>query len=254
MIEPLLKLLIIIGIAFLPSALFSFITLGIQGGCFWLIEKLLPVRKNPKFNFSARRLDLYYGVVTPAILMTAGYFAFSFSQDLAQYYGEKTTWYLVRFFAAFMVAELGAYWAHRLSHKVPLLWKYHRVHHESEHMDWLASHRHHYFDALWLFVGMNVPILILGLPFSASISIPILHRFYTVFLHSNVNANFGIWLASPHFHHWHHAEPDREGKVYNFSNSLPWLDKILGTYHAPAQSFPENYGLGEELRSEDKAA
>src|SRR5690606_31057729 len=42
--------------------------------------------------------------------------------------------------------DLAAYWAHRWSHEVPFLWRFHSVHHSSEHLDWVSGFRVHPVD------------------------------------------------------------------------------------------------------------
>jgi hypothetical protein len=38
-----------------------------------------------------------------------------------------------------MLGDLAVYWFHRACHAVPLLWRFHAVHHSAEHLDWLAA-------------------------------------------------------------------------------------------------------------------
>ena len=46
----------------------------------------------------------------------------------------------------------------------------------------------------------------------------------------------------PRFHHWHHsAAPEAIDK--NFAVHLPWIDKLFGTYYAPAGQWPAEYGI-----------
>src|SRR5437667_5203769 len=47
---------------------------------------------------------------------------------------------------AMLVTDVTAYWMHRALHAIPLLWRFHRVHHSSEQLDWLASMRVHPVD------------------------------------------------------------------------------------------------------------
>src|SRR5580693_8102748 len=39
--------------------------------------------------------------------------------------------------AGLLVSELGGYWGHRWSHEIPLLWRFHVLHHAPGHIDWL---------------------------------------------------------------------------------------------------------------------
>ncbi|WP_322770449.1 sterol desaturase family protein, partial [Frankia sp. Cr1] len=41
----------------------------------------------------------------------------------------------------FVFRDLFAYFGHRALHRVPLLWRFHRIHHSSEQLDWLATSR-----------------------------------------------------------------------------------------------------------------
>ena len=42
-----------------------------------------------------------------------------------------------------VLTDLAQYWMHRAFHGVPLLWRFHRIHHSAETMDWLAGSRLH---------------------------------------------------------------------------------------------------------------
>jgi sterol desaturase/sphingolipid hydroxylase (fatty acid hydroxylase superfamily) len=67
--------------------------------------------------------------------------------------------------------------------------------------------------------------------------------FHAVFIHANLRWRFpGLrWLiATPEFHHWHHASDD-EGIDKNFAAFLPLWDRLFGTAHLPAH-WPRRYG------------
>ncbi len=156
--------------------------------------------------------------------------------------------------AGLVVGEVGFYWGHRLSHQVPLLWRFHAIHHSAGHMDFMVHTRVHPVDMVFTRLVGLTPLYILGLasPMSASGSAVALltalaATVWGFFVHANLRWRFGPleWLvATPAFHHWHHtlAEPwDR-----NFASMLPWLDRIFGTYHLPRQ-WPASYGITAEL-------
>jgi sterol desaturase/sphingolipid hydroxylase (fatty acid hydroxylase superfamily) len=62
-----------------------------------------------------------------------------------------------------MVGETAYYWANRLSHQIPFLWRFHAIHHSAEQLDFLVNTRMHPVDLLWSRMIMLTPIFALGL-------------------------------------------------------------------------------------------
>lgn len=142
-----------------------------------------------------------------------------------------------------LLSELGGYAAHRLAHRSALLWRFHAVHHSAESLDWLAAHRQHPVEAVWLLGVANLPALVLGFSLAPLAWFVLLQKVYTGLLHANVRLGFGRlgWLlASPEFHHRHH---DAEAGLHatNFATLLPIFDRLFGT-HAKGRGFPVRYG------------
>ncbi len=145
------------------------------------------------------------------------------------------------------ITDFTQYWVHRASHQWPLLWRFHRVHHSVEAMDWLAGSRLHVVDIVLTRSLSMIPMVVLGFTNDAmNIYLPIL-ALQSVFIHCNINYPIG-WLrkiiAIPQFHHWHHTR-DFELRDKNFSVTLPLWDILFGTYYCPPGKWPEAYGLSE---------
>ena len=157
----------------------------------------------------------------------------------------------VRLALALLVGEIGAYWGHRWSHEIPLLWRFHAIHHSSEHMDWLVSSRAHPVDKLVMRMAALVPMFLLGLAQPTGDQLDLVPAIVAVssnawgfLIHANVNWRLG-WmesvLSSPAFHHWHHTNDDAIYLNKNYAPMLPWIDRCFGTLYLP-DKFPDHYG------------
>lgn len=148
-----------------------------------------------------------------------------------------------------LIADIGFYLAHRAFHVVPFLWKFHSIHHSIEEMDWLAAHRVHPIDQVLTKSASLLPIFALGFSTSAIAIYAVIYHWQALLIHSNTRFKFGIfrWIvASPQFHHWHHAN-HREAYDKNFAALLPVLDILGGTMHLPGDQLPERYGTDDQV-------
>jgi lathosterol oxidase len=158
----------------------------------------------------------------------------------------------VQFALAVLVADLAQYAVHRSFHAVPLLWRFHKVHHSLETMDWLAGSRLHLVDVIATRGLVLLALLVAGFAPGAVYAYLALVSFHAVFIHANFApraAWLERWIACPRFHHWHHAiEP--EARDVNFAVHLPIIDRWFGTHHMPDDRWPEGYGIAEERAPE----
>ncbi len=70
--------------------------------------------------------------------------------------------FIVQVAAILCVSDFVQYWVHRTFHTVPWLWRFHKIHHSAEAMDWLAGSRLHLVDAVVTRALAFVPIYVLG--------------------------------------------------------------------------------------------
>jgi len=155
---------------------------------------------------------------------------------------------------AFLVNDLGVYWYHRMSHAVPVLWRFHAIHHSAEHVDWLVNSRGHPVDIVFTRLAGLVPLYLLGLaqvtkmgPDPTVALIMIGGTIWSFFIHANVRFRLGPleWLiASPAFHHWHHTNDEHRDR--NFAAIFPLYDRVFGTAWLP-KHWPPVYGIDAKI-------
>ena len=157
--------------------------------------------------------------------------------------------------ATMMVGETAYYWAHRMSHRIPFLWRFHAVHHSAEQLDFLVNTRMHPVDLVWSRMVMLTPIFALGLANPVRFGdglmatlVLLIGSAWGYFIHSNVRWRLGPFewlLTTPGFHHWHHTR-DGWRRDCNYASMFPWLDRLFGTHHLP-NAWPECYGIDEAM-------
>ena len=145
-----------------------------------------------------------------------------------------------------VLSDFIIYWGHRLQHKVDFLWRFHKVHHSAEHMDWLAAHREHPLDSIYTIGLINLPAFIFGFPLQTLAGLIAFRGIWAVYIHSNVRLPLGplrMLIGSPELHHWHHDLNRDRG---NYANISPLMDIIFGTYTCPDHE-PESFGIKERF-------
>jgi len=148
-----------------------------------------------------------------------------------------------KFVFAWFAGDLLLYWGHRLQHSVPLLWRFHRVHHTAEEVDWLASFREHPVDGLTTRLLANLPTILIGFSLLEIAGLMTLRGLWASFIHANVRLSVGplkYLFGAPQLHRSHHEIAN--GGRHNFANLMPLMDVIFGTYHEPDHP-PRRFGV-----------
>lgn len=176
------------------------------------------------------------------------FFSWAANPTVQEWVSAQPGW--VQFVELLVLSDLTQYWIHRAFHRVPLLWRFHAIHHSAETMDWLAGSRLHLVDVAVTRGLTYVPAYVLGFGEGPLFAYVAWVSIQATLIHANVRFEFGPlrwWLATPQFHHWHHAA-DAEGIDKNFAVHLPLLDWLFGTLHLPNSRWPERYGLSSGER------
>jgi len=134
-----------------------------------------------------------------------------------------------------MMLDFVNYWFHRTAHKIPLLWRFHRVHHSDTRMDASTNLRGHPVEIVVFGISNIVAAAILGLDL-LSLGVFFLILTPILFLeHSNLK--FPVWLdktfgwifTTPNIHKLHH-EQDQHYTDSNYSDIFIIWDRIFGTF------------------------
>ncbi|RYE36523.1 MAG: sterol desaturase family protein, partial [Hyphomicrobiales bacterium] len=151
----------------------------------------------------------------------------------------------LQFVLCIFVADLSQYWVHRAFHGIGLLWRFHRVHHSVETMDWIAGSRLHLVDVIVTRGFVLLPLVALGFDSRALYAYLGFVSVHAVFIHANFAPRHRVierWLAMPRYHHWHHAR-EEAAIDKNFAVHLPVYDRLFGTHYMPEDRWPAAYGL-----------
>lgn len=149
-----------------------------------------------------------------------------------------------------MAFDFVNYWFHRTAHSVPVLWRFHRVHHSDTRMDASTNLRSHPVELLCYFGLSNiVAAAIFGLDVMALGVFFLVITPYVFLEHSNIkfpawlDKTFGLVFTTPNIHKVHH-EQDQYYTDSNYSDIFIIWDRLFGTFkYKPTEQI--NFGLKE---------
>lgn len=149
-----------------------------------------------------------------------------------------------------------AIWAqHLITHKVPILWRLHRVHHADRDIDVTTAIRFHPVEiALSMLLKIGL-VYLLGPSALAIILFEILLNGTAMFNHANMRLPLGLdaalrtILVTPDMHRVHHSVKRREHDS-NYGFALSIWDRMFGTYIAQPEAGHENMAIGLQWQDE----
>jgi sterol desaturase/sphingolipid hydroxylase (fatty acid hydroxylase superfamily) len=218
-------------------------------------EKLFPRHRDQRVRRPLAGLDTSYALAAPAfnvigiaVAIVVGFASLAWIPGL-----------MIRPFVAMMppallpfvgiaLFDVAIYWVHRWSHEVPALWRFHSVHHSTEHLDWVSGFRNHPVDGA-IIAPPFFFLIAAGFDATFTGALAIVQIVTGLFLHANVRWRWRPLhrlVITPEFHHWHHAN-EADARNTNYSVFLPLWDMIFGTYYMPRNKRPLRYGVDEPV-------
>lgn len=134
-----------------------------------------------------------------------------------------------------VLLDMAVYWQHVASHKIPMIWAFHKMHHADRDIDATTGIRFHPVEIVLSMLYKMVIVLILGPHVIGVILFEIILNGSAMFNHANVR--LPLWLdkavrvlfVTPDMHRVHHSVIGRETNS-NYGFNLSIWDRIFGSY------------------------
>jgi len=140
------------------------------------------------------------------------------------------------------------YAAHWSMHRVPFLWRFHRVHHSDTFVDVTTTLRQHPVEGLWRYLWILAGILLFGLPAAGVVVYRLVSVLNALFEHANIHVPLkldrlfsAIWVT-PNVHKVHHSR-DVSDTDSNYGNIFSVYDRLFGTFTGSDRAREVSYGL-----------
>jgi len=140
------------------------------------------------------------------------------------------------------------YCQHQVFHLVPILWRFHMMHHSDLDLDVSSGVRFHPVEMVISLMVKSAAVMALGVAPLAVVAFEIVLNATALFSHSNVKIPLRVepflrwFVVTPDMHRIHHSVDPRETNS-NYGFNVPWWDRLFGTYCAE----PELGQLGMKI-------
>jgi sterol desaturase/sphingolipid hydroxylase (fatty acid hydroxylase superfamily) len=157
---------------------------------------------------------------------------------------------------AFLLLDLTFYWWHRANHRVPLLWRFHNVHHFDPALDISTALRFHFVEIALSAAFRVAQVVLLGLGAGVYWAYELCFQANTLFHHSNLRLPIRFeralnrLLVTPRMHGIHHSQVEAEA-MSNYGVLLPWWDRIHRTLRLDVPQQAIEIGVPGYARPDD---
>jgi len=165
----------------------------------------------------------------------------------------------VQVVGAVLILDFAIWAQHLLFHKVPLLWRLHRVHHADRDIDVTTALRFHPVEILLSMLIKIAVVVLIGAPALAVIAFEILLNGTAMFNHANMRLPLRLdtalrrVLVTPDMHRVHHSIHRNEHDS-NYGFALSVWDRLLGTYVAQPAMGHDGMTIGLSPWQDDRPA
>ncbi|GAA0487444.1 sterol desaturase family protein [Parasphingorhabdus litoris] len=160
---------------------------------------------------------------------------------------------------AFLLLDMLIYAQHIAFHKIPFLWRFHKVHHADRDLDVTSGARFHPVEAVISMAYKLLCITLIGPAAFAVFLFEVVLNAASMFNHANVRLPLGLdravrlFIVTPDMHRVHHSVIERETNS-NYSFFLTLWDRMFGTYIAQPEKGHDDMIIGLSEYQDDKPA
>lgn len=217
----------------------------------FILEIILPWRKNQPIFRDGFWLDMFYIIFNFFIFSLIGYNALShigvelFNDFLGLFGIENLVaievaqlpgW--MQLLIMFVIADFIQWNVHRMLHRVPWMWEFHKVHHSVKEMGFAAQFRFHFMETIIYKSIQYIPLAMIGFGLLPFIVIHMAGVLIGHLNHANLGWSYGplgYIFNNPKMHIWHHAKelPPEHPYGMNYGLSLSLWDYLFGTAYIP---------------------
>ncbi len=150
---------------------------------------------------------------------------------------------------ALVALDFGNYFAHYLLHRSSLLWEFHKIHHSSRTLDWLATFRSHIIEQVLRRLVAPALLILAGFPLKAVTLAGGIFIAWAIFNHSNLRLNLRFLesiLITPRLHRLHHLS---ETENRNLGTIFTFWDRLRGTFIAADAGGNSVFGIAGEIET-----
>ena len=136
---------------------------------------------------------------------------------------------------AIIILDIIIYMQHVIFHRVPILWRFHMVHHTDPEYDMTTGSRFHPIEILLSLGIKTISIMVFGIPVIAVVLFEIILSSSAMFNHGNIHlpkkldAVIRWFIVTPDMHRIHRSQDHIEFNQ-NFGFFLSCWDRIFRTY------------------------
>jgi len=208
---------------------------------FWIIEgaiPLLPMKykrnklRHAAVNFGFTCIHLVIHTLLAILIVKLSDWCREADFGLVHWFGAGIAWAII---ISVLALDFSSWLVHLVMHKVPVLWRFHLVHHSDNNVDVTTGLRHHPGDSLLRGVFFLLLIFVSGAPMYGVMIYQTLVVIATAFTHANISLPKNLdkalsyVLVSPNMHKVHHhwKQPYTDS---NYGAVFSFWDRLLGTF------------------------